>query len=119
LAEIGKWMRTNGDAIYGTSASPFRKPLPWGRCTQKPGRLFLLVFDWPAKAELELPLQNPVQSGRLLAEPGRELKITRRGDAGWVLHLPATAPDPICSVIELRISGQPKEIETAVAQRQN
>ena len=27
-------MKVNGEAIYGTKASPFEK-LAWGRCTQK------------------------------------------------------------------------------------
>ena len=27
-------MKVNGEAIYGTTASPFEK-LAWGRCTQK------------------------------------------------------------------------------------
>ncbi|OGV59357.1 MAG: hypothetical protein A2283_24360, partial [Lentisphaerae bacterium RIFOXYA12_FULL_48_11] len=35
LKEVGKWLKVNGDAIYCTSASPFKK-LKWGRCTQKP-----------------------------------------------------------------------------------
>ena len=30
LKEIGAWIRVNGEAIYGTGASPFRS-LPWGR----------------------------------------------------------------------------------------
>ena len=34
LKVIGKWMDVNGEAIYGTKASPFEK-LSWGRCSQK------------------------------------------------------------------------------------
>jgi len=55
LKEIGNWMKTNGEAIYGTQASPF-KSLSWGRCTQKQltggARLYLHVFDWPADRKI-------------------------------------------------------------------
>ena len=34
LAEVGAWMNVNGDAIYGTSASPLKQP-PWGRYSKK------------------------------------------------------------------------------------
>ena len=34
MKAIGAWMKVNGDAIYGTKASPFEK-LDWGRCTRK------------------------------------------------------------------------------------
>jgi alpha-L-fucosidase len=34
LEGIGKWMKVNHEAIYGTQASPF-ETLAWGRCTQK------------------------------------------------------------------------------------
>ncbi len=33
LEAIGGWMKQNGEAIYATSASPFKK-LAWGRCSK-------------------------------------------------------------------------------------
>ncbi|MDB6064249.1 MAG: alpha-L-fucosidase, partial [Pedosphaera sp.] len=46
MADLGAWMRVNSEAIYGTTASPFKR-LSYGKCTQKPGRLYLHVFSWP------------------------------------------------------------------------
>ena len=66
LTEVGRWMSLNGDAIHGTTASPFKK-LPWGRATQKGTTLNLLVFDWPADGTLDLPgLKNSVKSVQVI-----------------------------------------------------
>src|SRR5262249_20821083 len=46
LAEIGRWMKVNGESIHGCSASPFQDSA-WGRTTQKPGHTYLHVYDWP------------------------------------------------------------------------
>jgi alpha-L-fucosidase len=58
LKEVGTWMRTNGEAIYGTAASPFKK-LEWGRCTVKKqgGKniIYLHVFDLPTDGTLWVP----------------------------------------------------------------
>ena len=59
LKEIGKWMKTNSESIYGTTASPFEN-IPWGRCTKKDAgngitQLYLHVFDWPEDGKLEVP----------------------------------------------------------------
>ena len=35
LAAIGRWLRNNGESIYGTSASPVPAPA-WGRLTRSP-----------------------------------------------------------------------------------
>lgn len=107
LKQIGRWMKVNSEAIYGTTASPFDR-LSWGRCTRKLHGdrtiLYLHVFDWPADGHLLAPgLRNRVTSARLLAG-GARLRAEQT-DQGVVLHLPAAAPDPIASVIKVEVAG--------------
>jgi len=107
LEAIGAWMRVNGEAIYGTRASPFVR-LPWGRATRKEtddgGLLYLHVFHWPEDGRLVVPgLRSPVESAHLLAD-GRELPMRREGE-DIVLDLPEAAPDPVSSTIVLRYRG--------------
>jgi alpha-L-fucosidase len=103
-------MKVNGDAIYDTTASPF-KSLPWGRCTKKISgdetTLYLHVFNWPADGKLTVPgLKNTVTSAQLLVD-GSNLKFAATAD-GVVVEVPATAPDPISSTVELKIKGAPE-----------
>src|SRR5439155_6315706 len=91
LADIGRWMKVNGEAIYGSTASPFRK-LTWGRCTQKPGRLYLHVYDWPPDGKLRVPLQGGVKKAYLLAARDQSLQVASTAD-GTVISVPASAPD--------------------------
>lgn len=46
LEAIGKWLKINGEAIYGTDACPFEE-FEWGGCTAKPGKLYLHVLALP------------------------------------------------------------------------
>ena len=110
LKEVGAWMKVNGEAIYGTTASPFKR-LPWGRCTTKDAGadtlLYLHVLDWPADGLLPLPgLANPVKSATLLAG-GASLGVENSA-IGPALRLPAAAPDAVCSVVKVLIEGKPK-----------
>ena len=123
LMRIGRWMETNGDAIYGTHASPFVR-LPWGRCTQKSlpngqTRLYFHVFDWPKSVDgntnaLIIPgLSSEILSARLLGATGFAAKASREGD-GWSITIPVTAPDDVSSVIAVDIAGVPVVTASAV-----
>jgi alpha-L-fucosidase len=106
LRGVGAWMRVHGEAIYGTTASPFQR-LPWGRATQKPGTLYLMVFDWPADGRLLVPMKGEVRQASLL---GSSQDLTWRRSAGeggrLDIRLPKAPVDPACSVIRLDLAGE-------------
>ena len=117
LAAIGAWMKVNGEAIYGSSSTPFsdvhgtfsatekdRRGNPkftpnWDwRCTSKPGKIYVSIFEWPKTRKFELPaITNKVAKAWLLADKSK-LKFTQT-DAGIALEIPADAPDKIASVV--------------------
>jgi alpha-L-fucosidase len=107
LSDIGKWMKVNSEAIYGTKSSPL-VPLEWGRCTRKESQkgtiLYFSVFNWPADGQLTIPnVKNKVLSASLLAGAVK-VKTSSKGD-DLILTLPAKAPDAIASVIKVAFEG--------------
>jgi alpha-L-fucosidase len=114
LAEVGKWMEVNHEAIYDTTASPFKK-LAFGKCTQKPGKLFLHVFDWPADGKLVVPISSKVKRAYLMGSRSKSFHVTA-GATGAQIELPTTAPDAADSVIVLEIRGEPSVLEVGLTQ---
>ncbi|MGN6552559.1 MAG: alpha-L-fucosidase, partial [Verrucomicrobiota bacterium] len=109
LKAVGAWMKDNSEAIYATTASPFKR-LPWGRCTKKVAgdetTLYLHVFNWPTNGKLLVPgLKNSVGAARMLVS-GQKLKFSSTAK-GVELQVPAEAPDKISSTIVLQIKGAP------------
>ena len=55
LKEIGAWLKENGEAIYGTEASPFREDFAWGKSTRKDNKLYLILSgEYPVNGTIEL-----------------------------------------------------------------
>ena len=100
LGGMGKWMAVNGESIYGTSASPFKEQLAFGRATTKGGRLYVQVFDWPANGTLTLPSWGAAPKKAWLLATKAEVPLKAAAN-GVTLTVSGTAPDAIASVIAI------------------
>lgn len=106
VAQVGRWLRTNGEAIYGTQPG-VSEVISIGFMTVKKSTAYLLVTFWPGE-ELHLcGLRNRVVSARILGQRKR-LRVERRGEHIYLRGLPRRAPDPTCTVIKLALEGDAK-----------
>ena len=109
LSEVGNWLKTNNEAVYGNGPSPFPYELPWGLITTRPGKLYLHVFKWPQKELVLYGIKSNVLNAYLLANKTK-LKFTQKSDNSLNHHslsiqVPFAPPDKHDSVIVLEIKG--------------
>lgn len=113
LQGIAQWMAVNAEAIHGAAPNPWPYEFKWGRVTTKGHKLYLLLTDWPAELKL-FGLRNQVTGVSLLA--GNEpVPFAQDGDT-LSLTLPATAPDPLISVVAVEFAGD-LDVDMAISQQ--
>lgn len=117
LRAAGRWLKVNGEAIYGASPSPFggefgafsaTKKDPRGqplfeaakewRATAKPGRLFIHLFTWPKELALE-GVKEKVTKAYLLADAKRKPLKVSQSDGKLLVALPEKAPGEFATVV--------------------
>jgi len=103
LRTMGKWLKVNGQSVYGTTANPLGE-LAWGRCTARPGRLYLHVFDWPKDGILQVPgVKGKVQDAYLLADNRNKPAFTQEKGRKLIVKLTGVTPDPVDTVVVLEV----------------
>jgi alpha-L-fucosidase len=96
ITGVGDWLNVNSEAIYGSTPQPFRQ-LDYGYATVKPGRLYLLVRNWPVDGVLRLPgLKTPIRRAYLL---GDKAKTALKTGADFVEVHGGPAPAPVSVVV--------------------
>ena len=98
LKEIGAWLKENGEAIYGTEASPFREDFAWGKSTRKDNKLYLILSgEYPANGTIELNMP-----GYKLQESKGNLTSANMKGNKLTISLPENAyNDETIQVVEL------------------
>jgi alpha-L-fucosidase len=105
LSDIGKWLKINGESIYGTTPSPFPY-LSWGKATRKGQKLYLHVFNYPGNGELRVPMQNKISKAYLLTSPGKKLPVKSETNRS-IITLPSVVPDRVNTVVVVEFAGEP------------
>jgi alpha-L-fucosidase len=109
LAAMGAWLKKNGESIYGTSASPYKR-LPFdGRATVKGRTLYLNVFAWPDAGVTLAGLQTPVRDAVALST-GEIITVEKRADGGLSIPKPSLL-DPASTVVALHLASPPVVVE--------
>ncbi len=115
LLKIGKWLKANGEAIYGCSGTVWgtefgdygvvngkRKfvaaPANW-RCTSKKNNLYIHILKWPEDGKLQLPAYKATIKKAVILG-GRKVDCIQTLDK-IILSLPKNAPDSLATVVKL------------------
>lgn len=100
LLAIGKWLKVNGEAIYGTTYGPVQG-LAFGRTTQKGKTVYLHVFEWPKGKLVVEGMSGRVASVSML-DGGKALRHTQQGGR-LEIGVPETAPGDAATVLALKL----------------
>jgi alpha-L-fucosidase len=120
LQEVGRWMKTNGDAIYGTTMSPWRRHAWDGRATTKGDVLYVHVYKWPEGSLKIAGLKGEVVGVKAL-DPAIALgkpEIAADGDATVITLPKPEKTDPADTVVAVRFKGKVEVAEASGAGKQ-
>jgi alpha-L-fucosidase len=123
LRTVGRWLQTNGEAVYGASPTPFGEELgepsakgyqdvrgdrliypqtQW-RVTTKPGKLYITFFDEPRAAFAIPAMKNRITKAYRLADKAPVDMKTENGRTYLSLERPIF--DPMATVVVVEFDG--------------
>jgi alpha-L-fucosidase len=101
LHEIGNWLSTYGDSIYGTRGGPIA-PADWGVTTHKQNKIYVHVLHWNAPLLAIPPISKTVTNAHMLVH-GTVVDFTQNPN-GVILKIPETAASEVDRVVVLELA---------------
>lgn len=107
LKQVGEWLDKHGDSIYDATDAMQQEWSVLGAFTRKGDTLYYHVNRWPGSQIAVGGLQCEVKQARLMGGP--EVAFNQKLDRLVLTGLPEEAPDPVTTVLELKVSGEPRQ----------
>lgn len=100
LSGVGKWMKTYGESIYGTTRNPFSKTPSWGTYTRKGKTVYVHVWKWPKNGTLTVSAYKKLKLKKAVLQNNNRsrLKTTVKGKK-ITIKVPKKAPNKKDTVI--------------------
>jgi alpha-L-fucosidase len=126
LLTVGKWLKLNGEAIYGVSKSPFGEefgefsstmkdhsgkavflPRTDWRCTVKNNKYYFILFRkfYPRDGFELPPVKGSIRKAYFLSDPEQTPLSISLKDGVRCIQLPRNAPDPMALTICVELAG--------------
>jgi len=102
LREIGEWMKVNGEAVHGTTAGRVEGLPSDCLATEKPGRIYLHLFNWPETVSFSTG--QKVVRAFLLADPARKELAVKSDQNKVEVSLPKDNPGRIATVVCVEVA---------------
>ena len=114
LLEVGRWLQTCGEAIYGSQGCALydqnNPGAPLGRWTRQGDVGYLHIFRWPGR-EAIIPLVKTRALAATLLNTGAPVSVSTASNGRLILgDLPDEPPHPSVNTIRVEFEGEPQSL---------
>jgi alpha-L-fucosidase len=107
LREMGDWLRTYGESIYGTRGGPF-KTTAWLASTCRDNVIYVHILDWPSEVVTLPALPRRITASSLLLGGG--VNVRQTAEAIEIRVVPRNRSE-IDTIVRLELDGPAGAIE--------
>ncbi len=100
LKQMGEWLQTNGETIYGTTGGPLTAR-DWGVTTQKGNKVYIHILDWQDESLVIPSWGKKIKSAKLFTDKSSIKFIDN--EFGITLKIPKSKLNDVDTIVELEL----------------